>query len=324
MSSKRPRHGFLNSFLGLILLAGLVYLGWWFYNYQVKEVLKEKPLPTFQEIEKKIITPEPLTGPRRETRASELKPELILRWTNFHRQENNVSELSQNTLLDNAATAKVNDMFEKQYFDHIGPDGLDASHWVQEAGYQYIVIGENLALGDFQNEKELVDAWMASEGHRENILKPAFTEIGVAAKLGNFQGRQTFLAVQMFGAPASLCKTPDKSLEKAIRNKKAQYESLGEIAEEIKKLIKESNELMKKGNEKVKQGNQAETKEEAEELWAEGKALQEQAREKFDEAKELQKELEDAEDLYEEIKTLTNKYNQQIEEYNDCLESYSK
>ncbi len=113
--------------------------------------------------------------------------------------------LSKNAKLTSAATAKANDLFEKQYFEHVSPTGESAADLVIAEGYNYRIVGENLALGDFKSEKELVDAWMASEGHRENILKKDYQEIGVASKLSKFEGRITWVSVQIFGTRAPEC-----------------------------------------------------------------------------------------------------------------------
>jgi len=61
-----------------------------------------------------------------------------------------------------------------------------------------------------------VDAWMNSPGHRANILDSHYTQIGVAVREGTFEGQETWLAVQVFGRPASDCPAPDANLENSI------------------------------------------------------------------------------------------------------------
>lgn len=324
MEEKTAKPKFLKMLINLIIVVGLILLALWFYKFQIKEVLKEKPLPTLSEIQKIIFAPEPLLGPKREERAKELDPEIVLKWTNFYRQENNIAALKENSALKKAAEAKLEDMFQKQYFEHVSPDNKNASFWVEQAGYKYIIIGENLALGDYQNEKELTDAWMASSGHRANILNSKYIEIGVAIKLDYFKGSKTFLAVQIFGASASLCKSPDENLKNIIADKKTEYKNLKEVASQIKTLTEKSKKLMKEGNEKIKEGNEADNKEEAEKLWAEGKTLQREAQKIYEEAEKLQEKIKNADELYNEIKILIEKYNEQVKNYNNCLQQYTK
>ena len=120
------------------------------------------------------------------------------------------------TKLHAAAMKKVQDMFLKQYFAHVSPDGRQASDLASDQNYEYIAIGENLALGNFENDKILVQAWMDSPGHRANILDRRFREIGVAAARGIYEGRTTWLAVQIFALPKSACPAPSESSKNRI------------------------------------------------------------------------------------------------------------
>lgn len=137
--------------------------------------------------------------------------------TNKNRTDNgNLSSLKENSKLDSSAKVKLDDMLRKQYFEHVSPDGVSVSDLTEKASYEYIVIGENLALGNFKNSKVLVDAWMASPGHRANILNTKYTEIGVAVGHGIYEGRDTWLAVQHFGTPRSVCPTINEVLRGSI------------------------------------------------------------------------------------------------------------
>jgi hypothetical protein len=114
-------------------------------------------------------------------------------------------------MLDAAAQAKADDMAAKGYFSHTGPDGKEPWAWIKEAGYSYQYAGENLAVR-FTDSADVVNAWMASPTHRANIVKPAYTEIGVGIAQGEFQGQPATYVVQYFGAPrgapAAISKTP--------------------------------------------------------------------------------------------------------------------
>ncbi|HET8574589.1 MAG TPA: CAP domain-containing protein [Candidatus Paceibacterota bacterium] len=146
----------------------------------------------------------------------QLSAQGVLEWTNYYREQNGLPPLKLNSTLVTAATLKVYDMFQKQYFEHVSPDGKDISDVVTNLGYQYITVGENLALGDFVSSKDLVDAWMNSPGHRANILNKSYEEIGVALKYGKFNGRDVWLAAQEFGRPRSSCPMPDQNLKSQI------------------------------------------------------------------------------------------------------------
>jgi uncharacterized protein YkwD len=136
--------------------------------------------------------------------------------TNAERVKAGAQPLTVNNKLNQAAMAKAQDLFAKQYFEHISPTGKGPSDLAHSAGYEYILIGENLALGNFKDDQELINAWMNSPGHRANILNPRYTEIGVAVLKGTYKGETTWMAVQEFGLPASACKVADDSLKNQI------------------------------------------------------------------------------------------------------------
>jgi uncharacterized protein YkwD len=141
-----------------------------------------------------------------------LKNNIII-LTNKNRKENgNLNDLKENQKLNLSAEKKLQDMFINQYFEHISPKGLGVVDLSKSVSYEYILIGENLALGDFKNEEALLDAWMKSKGHRANILNKNYTEIGVAVGKGNFDGKSVWMAVQHFGTPMSACIVVDKIL----------------------------------------------------------------------------------------------------------------
>lgn len=146
-----------------------------------------------------------------------LTKDKIIEITNKNRKENgNLIALKENTRLDLSAEKKLQDMFAKQYFEHISPSGVGVGNLSEEEGYSYILIGENLAMGNFKDDQALVDAWMASSGHRANILNAHYTEIGVAVGKGNFDGKNVWMAVQHFGFPRSGCPSVDEVLSGSI------------------------------------------------------------------------------------------------------------
>jgi uncharacterized protein YkwD len=168
-----------------------------------------------------IVTPGPLRVTSNFLQAlspeAKLTAQGVITLTNQQRQENGgLPPLVENATLNGTAEIKLQDMFTKQYFAHVSPSGVGVQNLADQNGYQYIVIGENLALGNFNDDAALVAAWMASPGHRANILNTKYTEIGVAVGEGMFEGKQTWLAVQHFGLPRSACPALDEVLHGVI------------------------------------------------------------------------------------------------------------
>ena len=126
----------------------------------------------------------------------------IIAETNNRRIANGFNLLVENQKLNAAADYKMRDMFARQYFDHYGPGQTSGiPELLERFNYRYVVAGENLALGDFRNANDLIMGWMASPGHRANLLNSAYREIGVATGYDVFQGRRMIIAVQIFGTP---------------------------------------------------------------------------------------------------------------------------
>ncbi|AKM82666.1 TPA: CAP domain-containing protein [Candidatus Berkelbacteria bacterium] len=268
----------------------------------------------------KITTglPGQLFGPKTTEKAKTLDPIKVLDWTNKYRADENLLALKTNTVLVTAAQKKTDDMFTNQYFEHVSPTGVSPSDLVSATGYNYKTTGENLALGDFKDEKDLVDAWMASPGHRANILNNEYTEIGIYTGLDTFENRgKTWLAVQEFGKPLPNCKSPNSNILQDINDKKNIYESL---ASQINALYAEASNMNAQANDKIKQGNeiytQTEDKTQAQPYWDEGTTLRETADADTAKAKDLQAQ---ADSLSKEIQTESDTYNTQVDKYNTCI-----
>jgi len=129
---------------------------------------------------------------------SSITPENIIEFTNQERVKNNLNTLTFNSTLQQAAEAKAQAILANGQFQHnIGTKRF--SDWIKEAGYKYSYVGENLAV-DFVTSEGVINAWLNSPAHKKNILNSYYEEIGVAVDEGIFDGQNTILVVQIFGA----------------------------------------------------------------------------------------------------------------------------
>ncbi len=254
------------------------------------QLIEKSPELKIQEPQKqeKVILPPPIrtdSGIK-----GTLTKEGVIYFTNLERIKKNLPPLKENKLLNHSAEIKLEDIFEKQYFAHISPEGESIKDLVKKVGYEFILIGENLALGNFKNDESLVNRWMESQDHRENILNPKYQEIGVAVRKGVFEGREVWIAVQHFGTPLSACPVPDENLKKEI-DEKEQTADILEI--EINKLEEEIDHYYPKSGseyqEKVNQYNLL---------------------------------VEKYNSLIRELKNLINNYNNQVSLFNQCLSNF--
>lgn len=131
--------------------------------------------------------------------ATDIHVEKLIAATNAKRQAAGLAPLSLDTELSEAARKKAADMFAKNYWAHNSPTGRTPWEFVSGAGYSYAVAGENLAK-NFSDSQSVVDAWMASPTHRENLMKASYRDIGFAVVNGILNGEETTLVVQMFGS----------------------------------------------------------------------------------------------------------------------------
>lgn len=123
----------------------------------------------------------------------------VIDLVNSTRQSSGLNTLNTNDKLTAAALAKANDMFSKGYFAHVSPDGKQPWDFINATGYNYVYAGENLAIG-YNDNQEVMTAWLNSPTHRENILNPNYREIGIATQSGTYEGSQTTIIVQEFGS----------------------------------------------------------------------------------------------------------------------------
>lgn len=92
--------------------------------------------------------------------------------------------LSWNELLEKAASGHSNDMFKKNYFNHIEADGSNGGVRLDNVGYSWRAYGENIGWG-YTTEQQVVDGWLKSPGHCKNIMDQNFKEMAVA-RAGNY------------------------------------------------------------------------------------------------------------------------------------------
>lgn len=230
----------MKRFFMIIALAAAVSIGWWYASGGISSSLNDlerltgDATSTLQEAAKDVVAPPPLRAAQ-EAQAAKLTAEGVLKWTNVQRHDNGaLPPLAVNDQLVAGATAKMNDLFAKQYFEHISPSGIGPGDVADAAGYAYAVIGENLALGNFADDQALVQAWMDSPGHRANILGASYKEIGIAVGQGTYEGRKTWIAVQEFGKPKAACAMLDAALHAQIDADETSIRGLETDAQRLK------------------------------------------------------------------------------------------
>jgi hypothetical protein len=154
---------------GMIILITIIWGGLWRY----------------------LLRSEMVLGATTDISASE-----IVALTNLERTKAGKEPLKPNSMLEEAALAKAADMVERGYFEHLNPEGRGSWELIEKTGYSYEHAGENLAR-NFENSQAVVEGWMNSDSHRENLLKENYTDIGVAV----VETKKGVYVVQLLATP---------------------------------------------------------------------------------------------------------------------------
>lgn len=194
-------------------------------------------LSTVTEPKKEVTPLPPIEHIKSAAELGELDATVIINLTNKERQSRGLMHLYRNHKLDNSALKKALDMLEKQYFAHDSPSGITVEDLANAVQYDFVVLGENLAYGNFDSDQEMVTGWMNSPGHRANILSTKYTEIGVAVIQGTFNGKEVWMGVQEFGKPTSACPAVDESIKQNIDASNIELDSVAQKITEKKEAL---------------------------------------------------------------------------------------
>jgi uncharacterized protein YkwD len=119
----------------------------------------------------------------------------LLELTNQARKKADLPPLKPDPVLFAVARAHSANMAKKGQMKHV-LDGKDVDNRLDDAGYDFASAGENIGTARKAPLAAVMKGWMESKGHRENILKPKFEEIGIGIVE---DGKGTTYYTQVFG-----------------------------------------------------------------------------------------------------------------------------
>ena len=115
----------------------------------------------------------------------------VLRLTNKERMSRGLNPLATSVKHQTAADVRAEELVEDYRADHSRPDGSPYYTAIDEQNIDYMTAGENIAQG-YSSAREVVNAWMNSQGHRENILRNSFVMMGVGFNSRGYTWAQDF------------------------------------------------------------------------------------------------------------------------------------
>lgn len=116
----------------------------------------------------------------------------VIQLTNQERQKNGLQPLTMDPKVSKVAQTKAEDMTSKHYFSHTSPTYGSPFKMLEDFGVDYKTAAENIAQGQTTPE-QVVNSWMNSSGHRQNILSKNVTHIGVGYSSGGNNWSQMFI-----------------------------------------------------------------------------------------------------------------------------------
>jgi uncharacterized protein YkwD len=131
---------------------------------------------------------------------------VLLDLTNKERAKEKLSPLKPSPTLFKVARAHSANMAKQDQANHV-LDGKNPSQRTLAAGYDYKHLGENIADTDGAPMGVIMKGWMNSKHHRDNILKPEYTEIGLGIVRS---GKGIIYYTQLFGTPKKAKAGPAK------------------------------------------------------------------------------------------------------------------
>jgi uncharacterized protein YkwD len=133
------------------------------------------------------------SGPHRVSRAQS----TLLTAINAARAANGVAPLRMSASLTDAATWQSEVLAQAGYIDHTSPDGSTLVDRLTRVRWRGTAAGEDLAVAS--RPGDAVSMWMASPGHRANLLSPTFRTVGLGLVRGTWNGRGALYVTADFG-----------------------------------------------------------------------------------------------------------------------------
>lgn len=135
----------------------------------------------------------PLTTGKAELSVDQASENAMFSMVNEERRKVGVGELTWAPEIVPVSRAHARDMWERQYFSHISPEGADVGDRLIAEGVKFRIAGENLAMAPTLATAH--NGLMNSEGHRRNILDPEFGKVGIGVIDNGIYGK---MFVQVF------------------------------------------------------------------------------------------------------------------------------
>ena len=142
---------------------------------------KPTPVPATPTPVPATPTPVPATptpAPSSKAEASSSYAQEVLDLVNAERAKEGIAPLTLDSSLNAAARVRASEL--PSSFSHTRPNGNKCTTAITDQGLSYSAASENISAGRW-SAADVVAGWMASDGHRKNIMNPAYTKLGLGS-----------------------------------------------------------------------------------------------------------------------------------------------
>ncbi len=150
----------------------------------------------------------------------------LVKLVNETRVAQHKKPLIQNAFLNVSAATKNTDMLSRGYFSHQDLNKRSFSRFIDDTGYHYGMVGENLAMG-FTTPEKTIEAWKNSPTHFENIIDEHFEETGISVAAGLYHEAPTIFMTQHFAGPTLVSSQEPKPFELNAQKSTVTWEKNG-------------------------------------------------------------------------------------------------
>jgi uncharacterized protein YkwD len=144
------------------------------------------------------LVPTASAGSAHSTQSASAFASALVSAINGARAANGLAPLQVDVRISTAARGQSAYLASAGVLDHSGPDGASVSTRLARQGFHGRMVGENLAAG--MGPAATVSAWLASPGHRENLLEPQYHRLGVGVAMGSLEGMSAPFVTADFGS----------------------------------------------------------------------------------------------------------------------------
>lgn len=189
--------------VGILLAFAVLFIGGlYFFAYHSMSVPQAIVTPSARDPHTTLPPSTTVLGTTTITPVEAFSLDKLYSLINAYRREKKLSILKAHPLLEKSAHNKLMDMFERQYWTHLDPQGRPSWYLFETAGYSYAHAGETISTGN-TTPWQVFSAWKESATHEAELLDARYEHMGAAVDCETYKsgGVASCVVVLHLGKP---------------------------------------------------------------------------------------------------------------------------